>query len=413
MRLSLLFLHAPCGISVVNSNLPRAFALASTLMLLVGCDGSTPKPQPQSRAIPAQVANPAPAPVPAKPKTDVVAKPKGGNAKSPSPKPLPPGTDPQSVFDVAATKVPNDVFAPTSNPADEFKVEAGTIGIDSTRMTVIAGAATGFKGQQKQGLKLPAGFEALADAGFLEDGMPLRIRCTKTSSVLAYVPAGVVRIGTNSGPSESQPEFSVHVDAYYMEVFEVTAEQFEAYRQDMKEKKKPIPTTLNPTAPQRMPVLGVPWGNAQAYARWAGMDLPSEVELEKAARGPNSLRTPWGDGRAVWPNKRLPDTITFAGSYASDMSPYGIYDLAGNAKEWCNDQYSDQAYREASGTTGEAPHNWNGPRKLLVANQRVVKGGGADWSAWSRQGREIGRGFPDVGFRCVLRIANTEPKASD
>lgn len=410
MRLSQLFLHSQYQLKFAAANLTSAVALAICLTLCSGCGGGKPAPQAQPKVIPATIPNPVVAPGPAKPKGEVAAK-KGTNQKSATPKPLPPGTDPRSVFDVGATNVPSEVGAPASNPADEFKVEAGSLGIDSSRMT-IAAATTSPKGQLKQGFKLPAGFEALPDAGYSEDGMPLRIRCTKTSSVLAYVPAGVVRIGTNSGPSESQPEFAVHVDSYYMEVFEVTAEQFETYRQDMKEKKKPIPTTLNPTAPPRMPVLGVPWGNAQAYARWAGMDLPSEVELEKAARGPNSLRTPWGDGRAIWPNKRTPDTITIAGSYASDMSPYGIYDLAGNAKEWCNDQYSDQAYREAAGTSGEAPHNWSGPKKALAPNQRTVKGGGADWSAWSRQGREIGRGFPDVGFRGVLRITNPEPKTS-
>ncbi len=411
MRLSQLFLHVRSGLGITRPNTASAIGMALLLALFIGCGSGTPKPSAKPKMIPATIPNPVAVPAPAKPGPNVAAKPKGANQKSAPAKPLPPGTDPRSVFDVSATSVTNEVGVPATNSSDVFQVESGSRGIDSTRMTVAA-ATTNLKGQLKQGFKLPAGFEVLPEAGFSDDGLPLRIRCTKSSSVLALVPAGVVRFGTNSGPSESQPEFSAHLDTYYLEVFEVTVEQFETYRHEMKEKKKPVPTTLNPTAPPRTPVLGVPWGNAQAYARWGGMDLPTELELEKAARGPHSFRTPWGDGRAVWPNKRTPDTITLAGSYASDMSPYGIYDLAGNAKEWCNDQYSDQAYREAAGTSGEAPHNWGGPKKSLAANQRVVKGGGADWSAWSRQGREIGRGFPDVGFRCILRIASPEPKAS-
>lgn len=379
--------------------------LASSL--IVGCGGGEPAKPPQSKVIPAAAPAPAAPPVAAKPKVD--SKPKVANQKGATPKPLPPGTDPRSVFDVSAIETRSDVSVPSNQPEDTFTVEAGSR-LDSTRMTVAA-VATTPKGQLKQGFKLPAGFEVLPDAGYAEDGMPLRIRCTKAKSVLALVPAGVVRIGTNAGPSETQPEFAVHVDTFYMEIFETTVEQFELYRQEMKDKKKAVPTSLNPSAAPRMPVLGVPWSNAQIYARWAGMELPTEVEFEKAARGPNNLRTPWGDGRAVWPNKRTADTITLVGSYAGDMSPYGIFDLAGNAKEWCNDLYSDQAHHEAAGSSGQAPHNWSGPKKALVNNQHVVKGNGPDWSAWHRQGREVGKGFPDVGFRCVLKIATPEPKA--
>jgi formylglycine-generating enzyme required for sulfatase activity len=255
---------------------------------------------------------------------------------------------------------------------------------------------------------LPTGFVAVPKAGYSSNGMPLRIRCEKTDSILALVPGGAASIGSSTGPAESQPEFSVHLDNYYMEIFEVTVAEFEKYRSEMKEKKKPVPTTLNPSASPQMSVIGVQWGIAQSFARWAAMELPTEAELEKAARGPNGLRTPWGDGRAVWVPPRTTSTLSVAGSYPTDMSPYGIYDLAGNAKEWCSDFYSDQAHREASGNNSSAPNNWAGPKKVSNGNLRTVKGNGPDWSAWHRQGRDVGKGFPDVGFRCVLRIA--EPK---
>ncbi len=397
--------------SAIASLGPLRTAWLIVVLTLIGCGGSPP-PAPANKVIPppVQVINPAPANNTSRPAAAAPAKMAKTNNSPAKTIALPPGTDPKSVFEISAIDQPMEVVAPSANPTDQFTVEAGKPGLDSTHLTVVAVEPT-VKGTAKQGFKLPSGFVPLPNDGYSEYGMPRRIRCEKTGSVLALVPAGVVTIGSNVGPSEVQPEFSVHVDTFYMEVFETTVEHFDAYRHELREKKKPVPTTLNPTAPPRAPVLGVPWGAAQVYARWAGMDLPTEVELEKAARGPNSLRTPWGDSRAVWPNVRTPDTISPVGSYASDMSPYGIYDLAGNAREWCTDLYSDHSHKDAVGTGGQVPHNWAGAKKVANANLRVVKGNGPDWSAWHRQGREIGKGYPDVGFRCVLRIANTEPKS--
>jgi formylglycine-generating enzyme len=393
-------------------------ALISVLTLsIAGCGGSSSKTPPPNKIVPAAVTVPNPAvpaanakPRPNESKNKSVSTTDGATDKRSRSIVVPPGTDPRFVVEVAAVAQPMDVAAePTARPEDEFEVASGKIGIDSTRLTVAAVDAPP-KGTLDPAFTLPTGFVALPQAGYSDDGLPLRIRCEKTDSVLALVPAGVARIGTNAGPSECQPEFPVHIDTFYMEIFEVTMAEFEKYRQDMKENKKPVPTLLNPSAPPQTPVLGVPWGNAQTFARWAGMELPTEAEFEKAARGPNSLRTPWGDGRAVWATARKSDTITPVGSFAGDVSPYGIYDLAGNAREWCSDLYSDAAHRDATGPGGQTPHNWPGPRKVPNINLRVVKGNGPDWSAWHRQGREIGKSLPDVGFRCVLKVKLPQPR---
>jgi len=290
--------------------------------------------------------------------------------------------------------------------SDQFEVLAAPP-TDSSHV-VIASVPSVPQTAPRAGLTLPAGFAALPADGFSGDGLPLRIRCEKTGSVLALIEGGVARVGTDDGPAECRPEFLVQVDTLYMELYEVSVGQFEAYRQDQRDKKKPLPVLSNPGAPPSTPVLGVPWGSAQTYARWAGMDLPTEAELEKAARGPGNRRTPWGDGRALWPRPRSPETLTVAGAFPTDQSPYGIYDLAGNAREWCSDVYTEDAHKEAAGTSGQAPHNWAGPKK--TGNLRVVKGNGPDWSAWHRTGREIGRGHPDVGFRCVLRLPKPDPR---
>jgi len=378
-----------------------------------GCGPSNPTKPPTSQAMPAAAPNPPPTVQAPKPKASEPASPaKVGKAPNTKSKPLPPGTDPLSVFDIAATNEPLTLEPEQPAPEDQFEVESGQKGIDSTRF-VVAAVADVPKVAPRTGFALPDGFVAVPSGGFSSTGLALRIRCQKTDSILALVPGGATVVGNSEGPPECQPGFPVHLDTYYMEVMEVTVEQFEKYRNEMREKKKPIPAMLNAgSSSTHLPAEGIQWGAAQAYAKWAGMELPTEAEWEKAARGPDSLRTPWGDGRAVWATVRTPSTITTVGSFATDMSPYGIYDLAGNVREWCSDYYSDQAHRDALGNNNTAPTNWTGPKKVSNSNLRVVKGNGPDWSAWHRQGRDMGKAFPDVGFRCVLRVHSADAKGT-
>ena len=393
----------------------RCAVLLALIAMLPGCGGGAKPNASKSVKVPAPAAaNNAGAPAAsAAPKKNEPANQQArkvaGTSKQ---KPLPPGTDPLSVFDVSATSVLMEVAAPIRiRPEDEFSVLSGARGVDSTQLVVASAATTANKRTARQGFSLPKGFVALIDSGYSEDGLPLRIQCEKSETTMALVPAGVFKMGTHEGSSDCQPEFSLHLDAFYMDVFEVTVSDFDKYRQDQKEKKKPIPPLTNPTASPRTPALGVPFGMAQSYAHWLSMELPTEAQFEKAARGPNSVRTPWGDGRAVWPVARTPETLTVTGAFANDRSPYGIYDLAGNAREWCSDFYSDHAHRDAVASSNQTPRNWAGPKRVSNINLRVVKGNAPDWSAWWRQGRDIGKGFPDVGFRCVLKITVPEAKA--
>lgn len=387
----------------------RCAVLLALVAMLPGCGGAKPNAsKPVIVPAPAAANNAGPQPAGAAAKANDPAPRKDANAGKQ--KALPAGTDPRTVFEVSET--PLEIAAPLPfQPQDQFSVESGVRGTGSDQLVVTQVATPANKGTARRDFSLPKGFVGLTDSGYSEDGLPWRIQCEKSGTTMALVPAGVFKMGSNEGPSDSQPEFSLHLDAYYMDVFEVTVADFEKYRQDQKEKKKPIPPTTNPTASSGMPVLGVPWGMAQAYARWLSMDLPSEAEFEKAARGPNSLRTPWGDGRAVWPVARTPETLTVTGAFANDRSPFGIYDLAGNAREWCSDLYSDHAHREAVASSNQTPRNWAGPKKVSNFNLRVVKGNASDWSAWGRLGRDIGKSLPDVGFRCVLKITVPEAKA--
>lgn len=222
-----------------------------------------------------------------------------------------------------------------------------------------------------------------------------------------YVPAGPFEMGDTDGDGleRERPAHSVELDAYYIGKFEVTNREWTKFRDDpgyddprLWPNGHVVPRDQVPywTQPQNhgggtpgsddYPAIGINWDAATAYTAWLSARtgkryrLPTEAEWEKAARGSDRRRYPWGPDldrtHANFVGAQPFDTVQLVGFYdgtprgplqtRSNASPYGAFDMAGNLMEWCQDWYARDYYASSP------RHNPTGP---ATGAYRVVRGG--------------------------------------
>lgn len=216
---------------------------------------------------------------------------------------------------------------------------------------------------------------------------------------MVYVPGGEFRMGRNDGDDYERPEHLESVKPFFIDVYEVTCEEYQKFINDTGH--RPPPNWINkrhPADAARKPVTGVTWDDANSYANWAGKRLPTEKEWEFAARGTDGRLYPWGnEWKEGLANARsILKGMAEVGTYKG-ISPFGAYDMVGNAWEW---------------TASEMKAYLGGklPRK---ANQKgkVIRGGTheSDWKAatttyrrgWGAPGEAD---FGNTGFRLAKDV---------
>ncbi len=190
---------------------------------------------------------------------------------------------------------------------------------------------------------------------------------------MVLVPAGEFVMGSEESGNE-KPRHRVYLDGFYIDKFEVTNALYKPFLQSARRNQSagrdaPSDWSNSRFNGESQPVVGVTWHDADAYCTWAGKRLPTEAEWEKAARGTDGRKYPWGDqwdaSRANSNESKLGKTAP-VGSYAGGVSPYGAHDMAGNVWEWVADWYDPDYYQRSP------ERNPTGPDS---GRTRVLRGG--------------------------------------
>jgi formylglycine-generating enzyme required for sulfatase activity len=232
---------------------------------------------------------------------------------------------------------------------------------------------------------------------------------------MVLIAASEFVMGDDNHNPDEKPAHKVTLPDFYIDKFEVTNQQ---YKNFCDATKHPYPT--NPwwdnayVKKGNMPVVGVNFADASAYAAWAGKRLPTEEEWEKAASwGPGAAKKrmwPWGDNGDASRATLNSDHPTAVGSKPAGASVYGVQDLAGNVLEWV-----DALYQPYPGSTATDPS--------FGSANRVVRGGSfhsnpddartsrriyapAEFTAEEKKERSW-----LIGFRCA--VSASDPKLQE
>ncbi len=213
---------------------------------------------------------------------------------------------------------------------------------------------------------------------------------------MVYVPGGEFMMGRDGSDEYERPAHRVTVKPFFLDIYEATCEDYAKF---VGATGRRAPASWGggvcPPGAARKPATGVTWDDAVAYCESDGKRLPTEAEWEFAARGADRRRYPWGH---EWQKgsanaDRASTGLSEVGLYRG-ASPFGAYDMVGNAWEWTADEL--RAY--PGGRLSDLP----------AGDLRVIRGGsyesGRDVATttyrvgWLARGAET---YDQTGFRCA------------
>lgn len=218
---------------------------------------------------------------------------------------------------------------------------------------------------------------------------------------MVYISGGAFLMGNNAGDEYERPAHKVEVAPFYMDVTEITCEEYLKFL-TATARRKPRNWTEQTCLPStaRQPVTGVDWNEAKTYADWANKRLPKEEEWEFAARTGGGAIYPWGNEwrpNAANAGDSSAQRLMDVGSYPNGKTSAGVMDLIGNAWEWTS---SDVAVYPGGSFSSPIPQD-----------VKVVRGG--SWREANNEATSTYRGYlhktdaedySATGFRCVKDV---------
>ena len=235
---------------------------------------------------------------------------------------------------------------------------------------------------------------------------------------MVAVPAGPFTMGSDDGPADERPAHRLTLPEFFIDLYPVTNAGFAGFLNaagthntggerlfDFDDPDARVRRTGGKWAPhpghENHPVVEVTWAGARDYCARLGKRLPTEAEWEKAARGADGRRYPWGSAAPDRSRARFGaryNEMAPVDGFVAGASPYGVQDMAGNAWEWVSSAYRSYPY--------DAEDGREDPKAGPV---RGTRGGGHDSPAseitTTQRGRTLSRnpasGHHNIGFRCA------------
>gem|GEM_PF-2638136 len=233
---------------------------------------------------------------------------------------------------------------------------------------------------------------------FPQIGMALSTKINpKDGAEMVYVAPGPFFMGDDD--IEDNPRHTVTLSGYYIYKNDVTVAM---YRKFCAATGRRMPAAPRWGWYDDHPIVNVNWDDAKAYCDWAGVHLPTEAQWEKAARGTDGNKYPWGnnwDVSRLWCSKSTfgdASSTAPAGSFPDGVSLSGTQDMAGNVWQWCADCYDGDYWKSKRGSDPVGPG---------FATNRVLRGGSwGDVETVNFRAANRFRNIPaylydDVGFR--------------